>query len=172
MVLNIFNIFFAKTVPTVKGRGCSLYGTCCLIQCFFLFFSLSFGNRQLMILVSCLSADMRSCGRSHNNLECFQKGLGGCLWPEFFKKYEKRGMVSTIFQVTTTTCQNTFSQFSQSEKKLISSVKLNQCDFSKFECQLFCDVSIQNWHSTFANVNGQFRDCYWQLRDALTVVHQ
>ena len=59
-----------------------------------------------------------------------------------------------------------FSQFVsvKREKIDLKNVKIYQRDFSKFDNNLFRDdISIQNWDTTFDNVNDQFNDFYWKI---------
>ena len=59
-----------------------------------------------------------------------------------------------------------FSQFVsvKREKIDLKNVKIYQRDFSNFDNNLYCDeISIQNWDTTFDNVNDQFNDFYWKI---------
>ena len=63
-----------------------------------------------------------------------------------------------------------FSQFVsvKREKIDLKNVKIYQRDFSKFDNNLFRDdISIQNWDTTFDNVNDQFNDCYWKIEGCI-----
>ena len=58
-----------------------------------------------------------------------------------------------------------FSQFvSIKRDKIEKNLNIIQRDYSKFQSQQFCDVSIQNWNSDLPNVNELFIEFHSKLQ--------